>query len=364
MRVGLTGYNLVGQSLSRKGSQSFCAIDPTNEKFLEPLFFTAGNDEIQGALEKAASAFPILQEKSGLETGLLLRAIKNELVLSASTIVMRYQLESGLAFERAQIEFNRTLLQIDQFTELVENSNWREPSIDISKSSADSAYDVRKMNVGIGPVVVFGASNFPLAYSTAGTDSISALSAGCPVIVKAHPYHPGTSELVAQCIRNAIEKSDFPDGTFSHLFDDGFYVAETLVKDKRIKAVGFTGSQKGGRALFDLANARPDPIPVFAEMGSVNPIVVFAESLKEKSAEWVNAIAQSVTNGAGQFCTKPGLIFCLDSPETTVFIDALVMRISEVENMEMIHPNLKENYLRKVMLRSESIENSLSLIHI
>jgi NADP-dependent aldehyde dehydrogenase len=357
MRVGLTGCNLVGQSLSRHGSQTFCAINPTNNKSLEPIFFIAGNEEIQGALEKATFAFPILQEKSGSETGHLLRAIKNELELNAHVILLRYQLESGLTAERAQTEFNRTILQIDQFIELAESNSWREPSIDMLQNRSLIATDLRKMNVGIGPVLVFGASNFPLAYSTAGTDSISALAAGCPVIVKAHPYHPGSSELVAQCIRNAIEKSDFPDGTFSHLFDDAYSIAETLVKDKRIKAVGFTGSQTGGRALFDLANSRPDPIPVFAEMGSTNPIVVFRDLLKEKTVEWANAIAESVTNGAGQFCTKPGLIFCLASPETTLFIDALIGRISEVENLQMIHPNLKENYLRKVQMRSESIQN-------
>lgn len=357
MRVGLTGCNLVGQSLSRNGSQSFRAINPINNKSLEPFFFNAGNEEIQSALEKAASAFPVLQEKSGSETGLLLREIKNELELNAKIILMRYQLESGLPAKRAQTEFNRTLLQIDQFIELAESGNWREPSIDTSKRSADSDYDVRKMNVGIGPVVVFGASNFPLAYSTAGTDSISALTAGCPVIVKAHPYHPGTSDLVAQCIRNAIEIADFPDGTFSHLFDDGFSVAEKLVMDKRIKAVGFTGSQTGGIVLFNLANSRPDPIPVFAEMGSTNPMIVFPDLLKEKTAEWSNAIVQSITNGAGQFCTKPGLIFCLASPETTLFIDALIGRISEEKNMEMIHPNLRENYLTKVKLSCEKINN-------
>jgi NADP-dependent aldehyde dehydrogenase len=358
MRVGLTGCNLVGQSLSRNESQSFCAINPTNNKSLEPFFFIAGNEEIHGALEKATAAFPVLQEKSGSETGLLLRGIKNELELNAKIILLRYQLESGLASERAQIEFNRTLLQIDQFIELAESSSWREPSIDTPQKRPLITPDLRKMNVGIGPVLVFGASNFPLAYSTAGTDSISALAAGCPVIVKVHPYHPGTSELVAQCIRNAIQKSDFPDGTFSHLFDDGYSVAEKLVMDKRVKAVGFTGSQTGGRALFDLANSRPDPIPVFAEMGSTNPMVVFPDLLKDKTAEWANTIAQSVTNGAGQFCTKPGLIFCLASPETTLFIAALIGRISEEKNMEMIHPNLKENYLRKVRMRSESIQKS------
>ena len=357
MRVGLTGCNLVGQSLSRNESQSFCAINPTNNKSLEPFFFVAGNEEIHGALEKATAAFPVLQEKSGSEIGLLLREIKNELELNAKIILMRYQLESELHIERAQIEFNRTLLQIDQFIELAESSSWREPSIDAPQNRSLITPDLRKMNVGIGPVLVFGASNFPLAYSTAGTDSISALAAGCPVIVKAHPYHPGTSELVAQCIRNAIEIADFPDGTFSHLFDDGYSVAEKLVMDKRVKAVGFTGSQTGGRALFDLANSRPDPIPVFAEMGSTNPMVVFPDLLKEKTAEWANAIAQSVTNGAGQFCTKPGLIFCLASPETIPFIDALIRRVSEENNMEMIHPNLRENYLRKVKLSCEKIND-------
>ena len=155
MRVGLTGCNLVGQSLSRNESQSFCAINPTNNKSLEPFFFVAGNEEIHGALEKATAAFPVLQEKSGSEIGLLLREIKNELELNAKIILMRYQLESELHIERAQIEFNRTLLQIDQFIELAESSSWREPSIDAPQNRSLITPDLRKMNVGIGPVLVF-----------------------------------------------------------------------------------------------------------------------------------------------------------------------------------------------------------------
>lgn len=349
MSLRLTGNNLVGQSFSEKGQGTFCAIDPRNNELLDPPFFVADVEVTYKALEKAQLAFSKLQSKSGIEISHFLSTVRNELISNKSTIISRYLLESGLSEERAQNEFSRTVLQLEQFIELTRDNHWREVSIDrLFNSEGRVTMDLRKMNIGIGPVLVFGASNFPLAYSTAGTDTISALAAGCPVIVKAHPYHPGTSELVAQCIRNAIEVCGFPDGTFSHLIDDGFEVAKQLVLDTRVKAVGFTGSESGGRAIFNLAASRPDPIPVFAEMGSTNPIIILPDQLLEKSDEWTELIAHSVTNDAGQFCTKPGILFCLSSPAREEFMNHLESLISHKSEMIMVHPNLVKNYKDKV----------------
>ncbi len=345
MTFGLTGKNLVGQLLSHQGKETFRATDPLKGESIEPSFFIATENEVSEACKIAGQAHPILQRKSGREIATFLHTISENLQNIRSSILSRYMLESGLDANRAAFEFERTRIQIAQFEQASLVQDWRYPSIDTGIHDGMRKHpDIRKMNVGIGPVVVFGASNFPLAYSTAGTDTISALSAGCPVIVKAHPFHPGTSEMVAGCIQQAVSKCDFPAGTFSHLFDNGYSVASQLVIDPSIKAVGFTGSESGGRALFDLAQSRPEPIPVFAEMGSCNPVVILPEDIQDRGVDWSKQLANSITQGSGQFCTKPGLIFTIDTPETEEFITTLTRQIIASDEHVMLHTQIAEKY--------------------
>ena len=204
--------------------------------------------------------------------------------------------------------------------------------------------DLRKTFIPLGPVAVFGSSNFPLAYSTAGGDTASALAAGCPVVVKSHPMHAGTGELVASAIIKAAERTKMPNGVFSNLNSKGIEVGVQLVQDPKVKAVGFTGSIRAGRALFDLANARKEPIPMFAEMGSINPVIISKGTLEKKGAQWAKTYAGSITLGTGQFCTNPGLILGIASPALDDFADALAENIVEIEPKCMLHPNIKGAY--------------------
>jgi NADP-dependent aldehyde dehydrogenase len=200
--------------------------------------------------------------------------------------------------------------------------------------------DLRKMNVALGPIVVFGASNFPLAFSTAGGDTAAALAAGCPVIVKSHPMHAGTGELVSSAIIKAAEKTGMPNGVFSNLNSSGIEVGQELVQNPNVKGVGFTGSIRGGRALFDLAGKRPEPIPVFAEMGSINPVVFLPEALNEKADDWAKTYAGSITLGAGQFCTNPGLLLGIKGAGLNQFGQTLAEEIVKVAPTCMLHPNI------------------------
>jgi len=204
--------------------------------------------------------------------------------------------------------------------------------------------DIRKMMIPLGPVVVFGASNFPLAYSTAGGDTAAALASGCPVIVKSHPMHAGTGELVASAIVKAARKTGMPNGVFSNLNSSGIEVGSQLVKHSGVKAVGFTGSINGGRALYNLAAQREEPIPVFAEMGSVNPVIILPNALQNRNESLAKTYASSITLGAGQFCTNPGLLLGIKSDELSSFIQDLSKEIIEISPSCMLHPNIIEAY--------------------
>ena len=242
-------------------------------------------------------------------------------------------MESGYPDGRAQGEFTRTLGQIQSFADLLNEGSYVKAILDVG---IEGAPDLRKMHFPIGPVVVFGASNFPLAFSTAGGDTISALAAGCPVILKGHPYHAGTSELVAQAIQSAIQKSGLPDGIFAHLHGESIGVGQRLVEHSKVKGVGFTGSYKAGKALYDIAQKRKEPIPVFAEMGSAN----------------------SIQMGTGQFCTNPGLIV-VSGQTTSSFIAQLATEILKGEPATMVHSNISRNYEHQL----QNIKNQGVTIH-
>ena len=236
--------------------------------------------------------------------------------------------------------------KLRSFADLVKKGDWVGAHIDTAQPDRAplAKPDIRKMMIPLGPVVVFGASNFPLAYSTAGGDTAAALAAGCPVIVKSHPMHAGTGELVAQAISKAAQKTEMPDGVFSNLNSSGIEVGVQLVQHPKVKAVGFTGSIRGGRALYDLAAKREEPIPVFAEMGSVNPVVFLPAALKERGSDLAKTYAGSVTLGTGQFCTNPGLLLGIKDDNLDQFVASLSEEIVKIEPGCMLHPNILGAY--------------------
>ncbi len=336
----MTGKSHVGFNLSADSERVFRAVNPEDNSSLFPDFYSCSIDEAEKAVVLASSAFEIFSDMTPGQRALFIREIIKEMELSREIILERYSLESGLPLARGESEMKRTLAQLHYFADEVESGNWKDASIDLADlRTSPPKPDIRKSMVGIGPVVVFGASNFPLAYSTAGGDTASALAAGCPVIVKAHPMHPGTSELVASSVIRAAKRTGMPDGVFSHLQDDGFAIGKFLVTHPLVKAVGFTGSISGGRALFDLAAARKEPIPVFAEMGSVNPLIVLNGAQKEQS-DLAAKIVNSVSAGSGQFCTKPGLIFVEQGHTSELFLNAMEKEIINKEAELMLGPGI------------------------
>lgn len=343
----MTGKNSVGYRLSALGTRTFQTLNPVENSYNETIFVEAVSQEIEEAVLLASNAFEELKGISHLKKAAFLDRIAGKLAEEEDAILRHYLLESGLTLDRAKVEMKRTIFQLTSFSELVKENNWREISIDQGDNSRiPPKPDLRKMLFGIGPVVVFGASNFPLAYSTIGGDSVAALAAGCPVIVKSHPLHAGTGELVAKCVLEAAKETEMPNGIFSNLNAQGFEVGEALVKHPLIKAVGFTGSIKGGRALFDLANQRPEPIPVFAEMGSVNPVIILPNSLEKKIDEWSTIYADSISASCGQFCTNPGLLFCVKSKASDDFIEQLTKKVLQKEAQTMLHPSIYSSFNR------------------
>ena len=285
----INGKNLVaGNWESQSDSIKFKTINPITQEALEVNFQHATSDQISRALEAASESFELVSALSLTDRIRFLECIKKQMQLIKSEIIGTYQMESALAEGRANGEFQRTMDQIQRFIELLQKGYF------VKASLHTGGPDLIKMFYPIGPVVVFGASNFPLAFSTAGGDTISAFAASCPVVVKSHPYHAGTSELVAQAIAKAVEKCKLPKGIFSHIGGQSYDVGSELVSNPLVKGVGFTGSYSGGKALYDLAQQREEPIPVFAEMGSINPIFILEAKLKSNSS-LAEAIAQSVT---------------------------------------------------------------------
>lgn len=333
--------------MSANGKRVFQTFNPVLNSENPTLFVEASEEEINRSVDLADSAFNELSSISFLKKADFLDEIANQIELLGDELLHCFVSESGLTIDRARVERTRTVNQLRSFAQLVRENNWVEASIDTADNNrVPPKPDLRKMLVGIGPVVVFGASNFPLAYSTAGGDTASAFAAGCPVIVKSHPLHAGTGEMVAGAIVSAVQKIGMPKGIFSNLNAIGYEVGKQLVLHPKIKAVGFTGSISGGRALFDLANSRPEPIPVFAEMGSVNPVIILPEILKENSNHWSSIYADSITSGNGQFCTNPGLLFLIKSRESELFLNELKDKILLKAPSAMLHSSILENFER------------------
>ena len=336
----ISGKNFIGNELSAKGSVTYRTINPELNTENDFAFYEATREEVNKACEKAYKAFQVFKNISSGKKAEFLETIAGEMEMLKEEILGVYVKECGLPEGRANGEFARTVGQLRSFSKMLQEGSWVEAIINSEKGKPD----IRRMLIPLGPVAVFGASNFPLAFSTAGGDTASALAAGCPVIVKSHPLHSGTGELVTSAIIKAVKKTGMPDGVFSNLNSSGIEVGQWLVSHPLIQAVGFTGSQKAGTALCKMGYERETPIPVYAEMGSVNPVVILPSALKEKRSFWAEQYAGSITAGTGQFCTNPGLILGIEGDNWKIFIKNLGDKLSETSSSTMLHPTIKHQY--------------------
>lgn len=348
------GGSLIGFGSSGPGGATFKAFDPAKNSHLEPTFLSAGPEDVDRAVELAVAAAPVWAKLSGAARHKFLAAIADKLEAKSAELVARAMQETGLPEARLKGEVTRTAGQLRLYGEAAQRGDWLDARIETALPDRKPLPkpDHRSMLRALGPVVVFGSSNFPFAYSVAGGDVASAYAAGCPVIVKAHPAHPGTSEMVGRLILHAVRECGLPEGTFSLLFDAGFEVGQALVKHPGVKAVGFTGSVKGGRALTDLAAARPEPIPVYAEMGSVNPVFILPGAIAERSAALVEGLYASAMVGVGQFCTNPGLIVLQRSPAAEQFIKDMAARLVATVEGVMLTPGIRKNFVSNTAARS------------
>lgn len=349
------GGNLIGFGSSGPGGTVFRAFNPATGESLKPGFASATVDDVERAVRLAVDAAPVWARLSGAKRNEFLRHVAAGLEAKSADLVARAMFETGLPEARLKGEVARTCGQLRLYGEAAARGDWLDARIETAQPDRQPLPkpDHRSMLRAIGPVVVFGSSNFPFAYSVAGGDTASAFAAGCPVIVKAHPAHPGTSELVGRLILHAVRDRGLPEGTFSLLFDAGFEVGQALVKHPAVKAVGFTGSVKGGRALADLAAARPEPIPVYAEMGSVNPVFILPGALAERSAALVEGLHASATLGVGQFCTNPGLIVLERSAEAEKFVQALVAKLKATPAGVMLTPGIARTFAQGTAARGQ-----------
>lgn len=342
----ITGESVIGYS-NVKGPKTFRSFNAASNKENPWIFYQIDRLSIDEAVNKASDAFPLFSAIPDEDKARFLEEIVRQIEGLGDELLKVYCQESSLTTSRAKIELTRTLFQLNSFAELL-RSNWREVTFEEAQLNRNPVPkpDLRKTYIPIGPIVVFGSSNFPFAYSTAGGDTASALAAGCPVIVKGHPMHAGTGEMVARAIQTAAKNTNMPDGVFSNLHCFDIDLAQYLVQHEGIKGVGFTGSISGGRAIFNSANQRRVPIPVFAEMGSVNPVVLSEESLKTKADSWASKYAESILSGVGQFCTSPGLFIGIMGPSLDEFSMKLAERLNASPRESMLHPKIASSFYK------------------
>jgi len=317
---------------------------------LEPAFSVAGPAEIERACALAQAAFDPYRSTALDLRAHFLETCAESIMALGDELLERAGLESGLPRARLEGERGRTVGQLRLFADVVRRGDFLGVRVDPAQPERKplARSDLRQRKIALGPVAVFGASNFPLAFSAAGGDTASALAAGCPVIVKAHPSHPGTSELAAGAIADAVRQCGLPEGTYSHLSGPSNELGAALVADPRIKAVGFTGSRAGGLALVKIAAARPEPIPVYAEMSSINPVILLPGALKARPEAIATGFVNSLTMGAGQFCTNPGLVLALDSPELDRFLGLAGEALAKIAPGQMLSTSICANYRRRV----------------
>ncbi|MFM9872373.1 MAG: aldehyde dehydrogenase (NADP(+)) [Fimbriimonadaceae bacterium] len=350
--IALLGSQLIGSRTSRDGDGNLHGIDPTTGKELQPAFVIATHDEVDRAVKKAVDVATKFARISGRVRARFLRRIADEIEALGSDLIERAVAETALPEMRIMGERGRTCAQLRMFADVAEEGSWVDARIDLAQPDRSPLPkpDIRRMLVGLGPVAVFGASNFPLAFSVGGGDTASALAAGCPVICKAHPSHPGTSEMVGRAIVKAAVGEGMPDGVFS-LVQGGVEVGEWLVQHKGIKAVGFTGSLRGGRALYDMASRRAEPIPVFAEMGSVNPVFVLPGALSGKVDAVATGYATSLMMGVGQFCTNPGILVGIAGNDFDQLVASIADHVRGADPGVMLNRGICDHYSMMVTER-------------
>ena len=324
---------------------SFHGFNPANQT-LEPAFISATPADLERACAAADAAFDLYRETSPEQRATFLEAIAAQILALGDTLIERAVAESGLPRGRIEGERGRTVGQLRLFAQVVRDGHWLDVRVDPAQPDRKPMprSDLRLRNVALGPVAVFGASNFPLAFSVAGGDTASALAAGCPVVVKAHSAHPGTSKLVGDAISAAVAECGLPEGVFALLMGNERWLGGALVADARIKAVGFTGSIGGGLALVKIAQARPEPIPVYAEMSSINPVILLPAALAARAEQLGAGFVGSLTMGAGQFCTNPGLILAQDGPGLEAFLQAASKALESAPASTMLTPGIHKSY--------------------
>ena len=356
----LSGKSLIGSRDAVGGNDVFRAFSPVSGEAIQPVFHSTSAEDVELAARLAHEAFPIYRGLAGRERAIFLRTIAARIELITEAIVERAHQETALPVPRLRGEVDRTCAQLRLFAAVLEEGSWTMPRIDRSAPlrKPQPKPDIRSMLLPLGPVVVFGASNFPLAFSVAGGDTASALAAGNPVIVKAHPAHPGTSELVARAIQQSIQEMQLPEGVFSLVFDSGTSAGGRLVQHPVVKAVAFTGSQVAGRALFNLATNRPDPIPFYGEMASTNPLFILPDKMATDGEQIVNGLFSSFTLGAGQFCTKPGLVFVQEGSFCETFVKALREKVSKSSGFTLLTSGIASAYNREVDARERGAQLS------
>lgn len=329
-----------------KTQDHFRSHNPATGEQLQGIYKRTTAKNIDEIMQRASGAFQHYRRLSGQQRALFLETIAEEIEALGTPLIERVKAESGLPEARLLGERGRTVGQLRLFAQLLREGSWLQATIDHADAKRQplAKPDIRKMLMGIGPVVVFTASNFPLAFSTAGGDTASALAAGNPVIVKAHPLHPGTNELVSQAIREAAVKCDIPQDVFQSVYDDGFQAGLGLVRHPLCSAVAFTGSLNGGMALYKEAQNRNVPIPVFAEMGSINPVILLPKTVEKKGAQLSKQLAGSITLGAGQFCTNPGVIGFIDSLSQADFLAQFKADFAATQSATMLSSTIKANY--------------------
>jgi 2,5-dioxopentanoate dehydrogenase len=346
--LSLTGSMLIGAADVRGSAGETHGVNPATGETLEPSYGLGGESDVDRAVSLAWQAFPVYRATTLQARSAFIRTVADNIDALGDTLVARVVAETGIPEPRVRMELGRTTNQLRLFASVVADGRFLGARLDTPDPDRTPLPkpDLRQRKIPLGPVAVFSASNFPLAFSVAGGDTASAFAAGTPVVVKAHSAHPGTSELVGRAIRAAVAEHNLPEGVFSLLFGDGRTLGAALVKHPRIAAVGFTGSRSGGLALVAAAQSRPVPIPVYAEMSSVNPVILLPGALASSGASLGTAFVTSLTTSAGQLCTNPGLVFALG--DATEFLAAAGEAVKAAPGAAMLTTTIQQSYVAGV----------------